>query len=238
MPNLTENITLVSENVRRIAALTGRKANTVDIVAASKGQTAAAIREAYAAGLRHFGENYLQEAQAKMEQLGDLEIVWHFIGPLQSNKTAAIARAFVWVHSVDRLSIAERLSRQRPAELPPLQVCLQVNIDGEISKRGAAPEQIVALAEGVCTLPNLCLRGLMAIPRPRASSAEKAEPLHALANLLAELKSGSPRLAGLDTLSMGMSSDVDEAIAEGATMVRLGTTIFGSRAASPATSTK
>lgn len=235
MPNITENITLVTESVSRIAMAVGRNANTVTIVAASKGQTAAAIREAYAAGLRHFGESYLQEALIKIEQLIDLDIIWHFIGPLQSNKTAVIAKHFDWVHSIDRLSIAERLSRQRPQPLPPLQVCVQVNIDGEASKSGVSPQQLVTLADQVSVLPNLCLRGLMAIPRPRVTPEEQAQPLRAVADLLAEFKSRSPRLAGLDTLSMGMSDDVAAAVAEGATLVRIGSAIFGPRNVLPST---
>ena len=232
MPNITENITLVMESVNRVAMAVGRNANTVTIVAASKGQTVAAIREAYAAGLRHFGESYLQEALIKIEQLSDLDIIWHFIGPLQSNKTAVIAKHFDWVHSIDRLSIAERLSRQRPQQLPPLQVCVQINIDGEASKSGVSPQQLSSLADQVSVLPNLCLRGLMAIPRPSATPKEQAQPLRAVADLLVELKSLSPRLAGLDTLSMGMSGDFAVAVAESATLLRIGSAIFGPRAAS------
>lgn len=231
MPNLAENITLVVQNIKRVSTLVGRNANTINIVAASKGQTAAAIREAYRAGVHHFGENYVQEALGKIEVLSDLDISWHFIGPIQSNKTATIARHFHWVHSVDRLRIAERLSRQRPPELPPLQVCLQVNVDGEASKSGVSPRQLPELAEAVCALPNLRLRGLMAIPRSRVNQKEQAIPLRELAQLLNKLKSRSPRLAGLDTLSMGMSEDLAAAVAEGATLVRVGTAIFGPRTA-------
>ena len=229
MPNIAENISLVGENISHSAALVGRNANGVNIVAASKGRTEGVIREAYAAGVRHFGESYVQEAQRKIEKLGDLDITWHFIGPLQSNKTAVIASHFDWVDSLDRLRIAERLSRQRPSELPPLQVCLQVNIDGEVSKSGVAPGKVGELADKVCLLPNLCLRGLMVIPRPRATLEEQALPLRAVAKLLSELKSRSPALAGLDTLSMGMSDDLGAAVAEGATLVRIGTAIFGPR---------
>jgi len=233
MINIYENIILLRQKVNHTAALVDRNANTINIVAASKGQSVARIREAYAGGLRNFGENYLQEAQIKMDQLLDLAISWHFIGPVQSNKTAILAQRFDWIHSVDRFRIAERLSRQRPDHLPPLQICLQVNIDSETSKSGLMPELAAELAEAVCELPRLKLRGLMAIPRPRAKVEEQAQPFHALAELLADIKFRSPKLAALDTLSMGMSNDLVAAVKEGATMVRVGTAIFGPRETSP-----
>ena len=192
-------------------------------MAVSKTHPAAAIREAHAARLQHIGENYLQEALTKMAELQDLPLIWHFIGPIQSNKTRAIAEHFDWVHSVDRLKIAQRLSAQRPKGLPPLNICLQVNISGEDSKSGVSLTELPDLARAVSELPGLHLRGLMAIPAPAASSAERRAPLRALREAMAALD------LPLDTLSMGMSDDLDEAIAEGATMVRIGTALFGTR---------
>ena len=192
-------------------------------MAVSKTRPASAIRDAWAAGLTHIGENYLQEALDKIDQLQDLPLVWHFIGPIQSNKTRAIAEHFDWVHSVDRLKIAQRLSEQRPAQLPPLNICLQVNISGEASKSGVTPAELPQLADAVAALPNLQLRGLMAIPAPAADSAGRRAPLQALREAMANLD------LPLDTLSMGMSDDLDEAIAEGSTLVRIGTALFGAR---------
>ena len=189
----------------------------------SKTKPAAAVREAHAAGLRDFGENYLQEALGKQAELADLPLNWHFIGPIQSNKTRPIAEHFQWVHSVDRLKIAQRLSEQRPAGLPPLNVCLQVNVSGEASKSGCAPEDLPALAEAVKQLPNLRLRGLMAIPEPTAERAAQHAAFARLRELLLDLN------LGLDTLSMGMSDDLEAAIGEGATWVRIGTALFGAR---------
>lgn len=192
-------------------------------MAVSKTRPAPAIREAYAAGVADIGENYLQEALAKMAELSDLPLTWHFIGPIQSNKTRAIAEHFHWVHSVDRLKIAQRLSAQRPADAPPLNICLQVNISGEHSKSGVSPAELPELARAVAELPRLRLRGLMAIPAPAATRAERRAPLRALREAMAGLA------LPLDTLSMGMSDDLDEAIAEGATLVRIGTALFGAR---------
>ncbi len=185
-----------------------------------------AIRDAHAAGQRDFGESYAQEALEKMQALADLPIVWHFIGPVQSNKTRPIAESFDWVHAIDRLKIAERLSAQRPAGRPPLQVCIEVNVSGEASKAGVAPEAAPALAAMVVRLPNLRLRGLMTIPEPTPDAAlqrRRFEQLRALRDALN--RDG----CGLDTLSMGMSDDFETAIAAGATMVRVGTAIFGPR---------
>lgn len=235
MTNLTENITLVVQSINQVSERLGRDASDITIVAASKSQPVTAIRAAYSAGLRHFGENYLQEALKKIEQLSGLDICWHFIGPVQSNKTATIARNFAWVHTIDRLKIAERLSRQRPPELDSLQVCLQVNVDNESSKSGVDPGHLLDLAERVNALSGLQLRGLMAIPRRRIDPEKQAIPLRKLAGMLSELKSQSPKLAGLDTLSMGMSGDFGPAIEEGATLIRMGTAIFGSRAPLPMT---
>ena len=189
----------------------------------SKTKPSAAVREAFAAGLRDFGENYLQEALEKQVELSDLPLIWHFIGPIQSNKTKPIAEHFAWVHSVDRLKVAQRLSEQRPVSLPPLNICLQVNVSLEPSKSGCAPDELTALALAVSQLPNLCLRGLMAIPEPTDDVAAQ----RAAFARLRELRDGLPM--PLDTLSMGMSHDLDAAIAEGATWVRIGTALFGAR---------
>jgi pyridoxal phosphate enzyme (YggS family) len=187
------------------------------------------IRQAWQLGQREFGENYLQEALEKQTELADLDdIVWHFIGPLQSNKTRAVAEHFDWVHSVDRLKIAKRLSEQRPTHLSPLNICLQVNISREESKAGVLPEELEELAKEVATLPNLHLRGLMAIPAPVEGVEAQRQPLAALREALTSLQSRLPG-APLDTLSMGMSDDLEAAILEGATLVRLGTAIFGAR---------
>jgi pyridoxal phosphate enzyme (YggS family) len=196
---------------------------TVGLLAVSKTQPAAAIREAAAGGIRDFGENYLQEALDKQAELSDLSLAWHFIGPIQSNKTKSIAEHFDWVHSVDRLKIAQRLSDQRPAELPPLNICLQVNVSGEASKSGCAPEELLQLAQAVAAMPQLRLRGLMCIPAPSEDPAEQRAAFARLRALRDELP------LTLDTLSMGMSQDLEAAIAEGATWVRIGTALFGAR---------
>lgn len=198
----------------------------VTLLAVSKTFPAAAIREAHAAGQRGFGESYLQEALAKMAELSDLDIEWHFIGPIQANKTRPIAEHFHWAHGVDRLRIAQRLSAQRPAGLPPLRVCVQVNVSGEASKQGVAPEEALELAAAVAALPGLNLRGFMAIPAPEASAEGQRAQFRILADLL-----GAARARGmaLDTLSMGMSDDMEAAIQEGATILRIGTAIFGRR---------
>ena len=198
------------------------------MLAVSKTYAAAAVREAFDAGQRAFGENYVQEAQDKMAALaglrGDLE--WHLVGPLQSNKTRVVAEHFDWVHSVDRLKIAQRLAEQRPDALPPLQLCLQVNISGEASKSGLAPAEVRAVAQAVAVLPRVHLRGLMAVPEPADGHAQRA-PHAALRRLLEQLRADGLHV---DTLSMGMSADLEAAIVEGATMVRVGTAIFGARA--------
>jgi len=205
-----------------------RPVQSVTLLAVSKTFGPAAVREAHAAGQLAFGENYVQEALAKIGALADLRpsIEWHLIGPLQSNKTREAAAAFDWVHSVDRLKTAERLSAQRPRDLPPLQLCLQVNISGETSKSGVAPADVIALAREVAALPNVTLRGLMAIPEPTADFAAQRAPHRALRELLVSLQSAG---LALDTLSIGMSDDLEAAIAEGATIVRIGTAIFGAR---------
>jgi len=205
-----------------------RPVQSVTLLAVSKTFGPAAVREAHAAGQLAFGENYVQEALAKIGALADLRpsIEWHLIGPLQSNKTREAAAVFDWVHSVDRLKTAERLSAQRPRDLRPLQLCLQVNISGETSKSGVAPADVLALAREVAALPNVTLRGLMAIPEPTADFAAQRAPHRALRELLVSLQSEG---LALDTLSIGMSDDLEAAIAEGATIVRIGTAIFGTR---------
>lgn len=204
----------------------GRPAASITLIAVSKFQPVPAIREAHAAGLKHFGENYVQEGVAKVQALADLPLTWHFIGALQTNKTRAVAANFAWVHTVDRLQIAERLSAQRPADLPPLQVCLQVMLVPEPGKAGLAPADVPALAAAVAKLPGLQLRGLMCIPPATADVTTQREHFRTLANLLAELQSAG---LAVDTLSMGMSGDYEAAILEGATHVRIGTAIFGAR---------
>lgn len=206
----------------------GRADNCAGLVAVSKTFPAAAVREAHAAGQRVFGESYLQEALPKLASLEDLALEWHFIGPLQGNKTRLIAERFAWVHGVDRLKIAQRLSAQRPAELPPLQVCIQVNVSGEASKSGVAPEQTLALARATAALPNLRLRGFMAIPEAELAGKLQHERFRQVADLLRTARAEGLEL---DTLSMGMSADLEAAIAEGATWVRVGTAIFGERQA-------
>ncbi|BFM19274.1 YggS family pyridoxal phosphate-dependent enzyme [Gilvimarinus japonicus] len=227
MHKIDEKLANVTARIARAAEISGRSASDVALLAVSKTQPADQLRRAYQAGARRFGENYLQEALDKQDQLSDLdELEWHFIGPIQSNKTRAIAERFSWVHSVDRLKVAQRLNDQRPPQLGPLHICLQVNIDEEPSKSGAHLTELNALAHQVAQLPNIALRGLMAIPAPdkppRASFAR-------LAAALAQLQQAEPTCP-LDTLSIGMSGDLEDAIAEGATIVRIGTDIFGPRA--------
>jgi PLP dependent protein len=221
----------LSSTTARIAAAcsaAGRDPATVHLLAVTKTQPAEVVLAAVAAGQHAFGENYVQEALAKMAALADLRprLQWHLIGPLQSNKTRQVAEAFDWVQSVDRLKTAQRLSEQRPPQLPPLQVCLQVNISGEPSKSGLAPAEVLPLARAVAALPRLRLRGLMAIPEPAAGLAAQRVPHRALRELQAELNAQG---LALDTLSMGMTADLEAAIAEGATLVRVGTALFGAR---------
>ncbi|SER96130.1 hypothetical protein SAMN04487958_1055 [Vreelandella subterranea] len=207
----------------------GRPVNDASLLAVSKTKPASMIRQASALGQREFGENYLQEALDKQAELADLDdLVWHFIGPLQSNKTRAVAENFAWLHTIDRLKIAKRLSEQRPPHLAPLNVCLQVNISREPSKSGVMPEDVEALAQEVAALPGLKLRGLMAIPAPAESLAAQRQPLAEMRKLLSALQKALPDTP-LDTLSMGMSDDLEAAVLEGATLVRLGTAIFGAR---------
>ncbi|MFJ2487701.1 YggS family pyridoxal phosphate-dependent enzyme [Pseudomonas sp. NPDC087639] len=223
MSTIADNIQLVSSRIQAATAAAGRTENSVQLLAVSKTKPAEALREAYAAGLRDFGENYLQEALSKQLELADLPLIWHFIGPIQSNKTRAIAEHFEWVHSVDRLKIAQRLSEQRPADLPPLNICIQVNVSGEASKSGCTPDDLPALANAISALPRLKLRGLMAIPEPTEDRAEQDAAFAAVQRLQDSLN------LPLDTLSMGMSHDLESAIAQGATRVRIGTALFGAR---------
>lgn len=223
MSTIAGNIALVEARIRDAALAVQRDVTSVHLLAVSKTKPAAALREAYAAGLRDFGENYLQEARAKQVELADLPLSWHFIGPIQSNKTRDIAEHFAWVHSVDRLKIAQRLSEQRPADLPPLNICIQVNVSGEASKSGCTPHDLPALAAAISALPGLKLRGLMAIPEPTDDRSEQDAAFATVRTLLQSLN------MGLDTLSMGMSHDMASAIAQGATWVRIGTALFGAR---------
>ena len=216
----------VHTRIDTVAKSLGRRSDEITLLAASKTNPAEQLREAWLAGQKIFGENYLQEALAKMQHLADLPIEWHFIGPIQSNKTRRIAENFSWVHSVDRTKIADRLSKDRSESLPPLQICLQVNVSGEASKSGVAPEELASLAAHVVRLPRLKLRGLMAVPELTNATALQRSQFHMLWELFDRLKRDGYEI---DTLSMGMSEDMDVAIAEGATMVRVGTAIFGPR---------
>lgn len=230
MATITSNIQQVRTQMAAACAAAGRPAQSVTLLVVGKTFPAASLREAYAAGARDFGENYVQEALAKIEALADLTPppCWHLIGPLQSNKTREVAARFDWVHTVDRLKIAQRLSDQRPGDLAPLNVCLQVNISGEASKSGFTPTEVPQAARRVAAMPGLRLRGLMAIPEPVAGLEAQRLPHRALHALLARLRQ-QEGLCGLDTLSMGMSSDLEAAILEGATLVRVGSAIFGHR---------
>ena len=223
MSTIAGNIAQVEARIRAAALAVHRDVTSIHLLAVSKTKPAGALREAHAAGIRDFGENYLQEARAKQLELADLPLCWHFIGPIQSNKTRDIAEHFAWVHSVDRLKIAQRLSEQRPANLPPLNICIQVNVSGEASKSGCTPADLPALAAAISALPRLKLRGLMAIPEPTEDRAEQDAAFATVRTLQESLN------MGLDTLSMGMSHDLESAIAQGATWVRIGTALFGAR---------
>jgi pyridoxal phosphate enzyme (YggS family) len=226
MTSISERLQAVTERLRAAENVAGRASGSVSLLAVSKTQPAQAIREAHAAGQRAFGENYLQESLEKMAMLEDLPLEWHFIGPIQSNKTRPIAEHFAWVHGVDRLKIAQRLSDARPPEMPPLDICIEVNVSGEESKGGAAPEEVKALADAIVQLPRIRLRGLMSIPAPTDDIALQHRQFRMLREHF-EALNGSGH--ALDTLSMGMSEDFPAAIAEGATIVRIGTAIFGPR---------
>ena len=226
MSAIATNLQAVRERIAKAARAVGREPEEVMLLAVSKTKPLADILCAAAAGQSAFGENYAQEGVEKMAVAVNANLSWHFIGPLQSNKTRLVAEHYDWVHSIERLKIAERLSAQRPANLPPLQVCVQVNVSGEASKSGCAPDQALALCQAISQLPGLCLRGLMAIPEASDDPAAQRAPFRQLREI-----ADSIRVAGvpLDTLSMGMSHDLEAAIAEGATIVRVGTAIFGER---------
>ena len=230
MSSIEENLQQVRQLITRSCHDAGRPEQSVTLLAVSKTFGATQVRRAHAAGQRDFGENYVQEALAKIDALADLRasLRWHLIGPLQSNKTRVVAEHFDWVHSVDRLKIAQRLAEQRPAGAPPLQLCLQVNISGEASKSGLLPDEVAAVAQAVAALPaeRVRLRGLMAIPEPGEGFEAQRAPHRALRELLAALNDAG---LGLDTLSMGMSADLEAAVAEGATIVRIGSAIYGAR---------
>ena len=226
MTTISANLQAVQARIAAACKAVGRAPQTVNLLAVSKTWPASDVRTAAACGQRAFGENYVQEGVDKIAALADLKLEWHFIGPLQSNKTRPVAEHFAWVHTIDRLKIAERLSVQRPEHLPPLQVCIQVNVSGEASKSGVAPQEATALAHAVAKLPRLQLRGLMAVPEPTEDVGILSAQFDRLRGIYEELKTqGLP----LDTLSMGMSHDLETAIAAGATMVRIGTAIFGAR---------
>jgi PLP dependent protein len=234
MGSIGSNLQEVKQRIAAACVGAGRSANTVTLLAVSKTMPEAAVRQAHAAGQRAFGENYVQEALAKIDALADLRpgIEWHLIGPLQSNKTRMVAEQFDWVHSVEQLKTARRLAEQRPAGLPPLMLCLQVNVSGEASKSGVSPADLPALAQAVAALPRerVRLRGLMSIPAPSSDAAAQRAAHRRLRELQEVLIA---RGLALDTLSMGMSADLEAAIAEGSTLLRVGTAIFGNRGAGP-----
>ena len=229
MASIAENLHQVRLRIAAACARAQRDVDEVTLLAVSKTCPAEAVRQALAAGQRAFGENYVQEGLAKIEALADrrADLSWHLIGPLQANKTRAVAEQFDWVHSVDRLRIAQRLNDQRPAGLPPLQVCLQVNISAEASKSGVMPVDLSDLARAVAGLPRLRLRGLMAIPEPAEGLAAQQAPHRSLRQLAEALRAAG---LALDTLSMGMSADLEAAVREGSTLLRIGTAVFGARA--------
>ncbi len=226
MTTISKALQAVQTRILRAATQCGRAPDSIHLIAVSKKVQAETLRSAFEAGQRAFGESYVQEALPKIAALEDLAITWHFIGPLQSNKTKLVAENFAWVHSVERIKVAQRLSEQRPAHLPSLNLCLQVNVSGEASKAGVTPAEIHALAQAVSTLPKVKLRGLMAIPEPTQDLALQHTQLRLLRNLFDQLNAQG---FDLDTLSMGMSDDLEAAIAEGATQLRVGSAIFGAR---------
>ncbi|MDO9314193.1 MAG: YggS family pyridoxal phosphate-dependent enzyme [Burkholderiaceae bacterium] len=228
MATIVQNIQEVHRRMARACATADRPVQSVTLLVVSKTQSADRVRAAFEAGERCFGENYVQEGIDKIAALADLreQIQWHLIGPLQSNKTRIVAESFDWVHTIDRLKIAQRLSEQRPPHLPPLQLCLQVNISGEASKSGLAVDEVPGIARAVAVLPRVELRGLMAIPEPATDPAAQRVPHRRLRELLTNLQRAG---LDLDTLSMGMTNDLEAAIAEGASLVRVGTAIFGAR---------
>jgi pyridoxal phosphate enzyme (YggS family) len=226
MSAIADNLQAVQARISKAAAAVGRSPDSVRLLAVSKTWPLSCVVDAADAGQRAFGENYVQEGIDKIASISGRNLEWHFIGPLQSNKTKPVAEHFDWVHSIDRLKVAERLATQRPLYLPPLQVCVQVNVSGEASKSGCSPEDALALCRAVAALPGLQLRGLMAIPEPVDDPQAQRRPFRQLRQLSEQIRAaGLP----LDTLSMGMSHDLEAAVAEGATIVRIGTAIFGER---------
>ncbi|QPK62388.1 YggS family pyridoxal phosphate-dependent enzyme [Methylomonas sp. LL1] len=224
MENVAERFQHIRSQIRHAIGIAGRPRDSVQLLAVSKTKPATDIAALYRLGQRHFAENYLQEALAKQQHLAAFNITWHFIGPIQSNKTKPIAGHFDWVHSVDRLKIAQRLGEQRPAHLPPLNICLQVNISGEASKSGVSLDELPELVQAVRALPGLRLRGVMAIPEPETSYPKQRQPYRQLYQAVGQLNDPT-----LDSFSFGMSGDLKAAIMEGATMVRIGTALFGER---------
>jgi pyridoxal phosphate enzyme (YggS family) len=226
MPDIAQNLATVQARIAAAAESCGRDPEAIHLLAVSKTKPASAIRAAHACGQRAFGENYLQEALGKITELADLDLQWHYIGAIQSNKTRSIAEHFAWVHGLSSAKHARRLSEQRPAELEPLNVCVQVNLSGEASKSGVAPEQLSEFAIEIASLPRLRLRGLMTLPDPSAPATEQQADFRRLREWKDRLSADG---LALDTLSMGMSGDLEAAIREGATWVRIGTAIFGAR---------
>ena len=224
MESMAERFQHIRSQIRHATSIAGRPKDSVQLLAVSKTKPASDIAELYRLGQRHFAENYLQETLTKQQQLAAFNISWHFIGPIQSNKTKPIACHFAWVHSVDRLKIAQRLSEQRPENLPPLNICLQVNISDEASKSGVSVDALPELVQAASELPNLRLRGVMAIPEPETNYAKQRQPYRRLYQAVQQLER-----ADLDSFSFGMSGDLKAAIMEGATMVRIGTALFGER---------
>ncbi len=226
MTIISANLQAVLARISEAARNCGRSPDEIRLLAVSKTRPASSVQEAARAGQKAFGENYVQEGVDKVREAGMPDLEWHFIGPLQSNKTRPVAEAFQWVHSVDRIKIAERLSLQRPDSLAPLQICLQVNISNEDTKSGAPVEDVAHLAQQIARLPRLRLRGLMTIPAPSAGFEQQRQPFRRLRELFEQLNREG---LALDTLSMGMSNDIEAAVAEGATLLRVGTAIFGER---------
>ena len=224
--NVATNLHSIRQRISAAEKLANRDAGSVALLAVSKTKPDSLIRAAWNAGQHAFGENYAQEAEEKARRLADLGIEWHFIGPIQSNKTRGLAQTMAWVHSIDRLKIAQRLSDQRPEHLPPLNICVQVKLSDEPSKSGVASSELPILAEQIVKLPKLRLRGLMAIPAATADYPEQRQSFSKLQELLFELQKQHPQA---DTLSMGMSGDLEAAVVEGSTLVRVGTDIFGAR---------
>lgn len=228
MSSIAQSLEEIRNRVTVLERRYGRTPGAVRVLAVSKTKPPEAVRAAAEIGQREFGENHVQDALTKLDALADMDLVWHFIGPIQSNKTRVIAARFHWVHSIDRAKIARRLNEQRPDDLPPLEVCIQVNLSGETSKSGVEPQQVKELAEVLSELPRLRLRGLMTLPRPCDELEDQRRPFAALRGILETLNA---RGLALDTLSMGMTNDMEAAIAEGATIIRIGTAIFGPREA-------